>query len=82
MKKMIVLKIKKKILKYCNNRKQKLITEKKLKNTYGLKKYRIQEVIKPGQVILIQVLKEERGQKGAALNNIYIFGWKIYGSNA
>ena len=39
----------------------------KLKNTYGLKKYRIQEVIKPGQVILIQVLKEERGQKGAAL---------------
>ena len=28
----------------------------KLKNTYGLKKYRIQEVIKPGQVILIQVL--------------------------
>ena len=39
----------------------------KLKNTYGLKKYRIQEVIKPGQVILVQVLKEERGQKGAAL---------------
>ena len=39
----------------------------KLKNTYGLKRYRIQEVIKPGQVILIQVLKEERGQKGAAL---------------
>ncbi len=39
----------------------------KLKNSYGLKKYRIQEVIKPGQVILIQVLKEERGQKGAAL---------------
>jgi ribonuclease E len=39
----------------------------KLKNTYGVKRYRIQEVIKPGQVILIQVLKEERGQKGAAL---------------
>ena len=39
----------------------------KLKNTYGVKKYRIQEVIKPGQVVLIQVLKEERGQKGAAL---------------
>ena len=39
----------------------------KLKNTYGLKRYRIQEVIKPGQVILIQVIKEERGQKGAAL---------------
>ena len=39
----------------------------KLKSSYGLKRYRIQEVIKPGQVILIQVLKEERGQKGAAL---------------
>ena len=39
----------------------------KLKNTYGIKKYRIQEVIKPGQVLLIQVIKEERGQKGAAL---------------
>jgi ribonuclease E len=39
----------------------------RLKNTYGVKRYRIQEVIKPGQVILIQVLKEERGQKGAAL---------------
>tara|TARA_B100001559_G_scaffold319918_1_gene330529 strand:+ start:244 stop:2100 length:1857 start_codon:yes stop_codon:yes gene_type:complete len=39
----------------------------KLKNVYGVKRYRIQEVIKPGQVILIQVIKEERGQKGAAL---------------
>ena len=38
-----------------------------LKNTYGIKRYRIQEVIKPGQVILVQVLKEERGQKGSAL---------------
>ncbi len=45
----------------------KINYREKLKNTYGLKKYRIQEVIKPGQVILIQVLKEERGQKGAAL---------------
>ena len=38
-----------------------------LKNRYGVRKYRIQEVIKPGQVILIQIIKEERGQKGAAL---------------
>ena len=38
-----------------------------LKKSYGLKKYRIQEVIKPGQIILVQVLKEERGQKGSAL---------------
>ena len=39
----------------------------KLKNRYGIRKYRIQEVIRPGQVILVQVMKEERGQKGAAL---------------
>ena len=39
----------------------------KLKNTYGVRRYKIQEVIKPGQIILIQVIKEERGQKGAAL---------------
>ncbi len=38
-----------------------------LKTSYGLKRYKIQEVIKPGQVILIQVIKEERGQKGSAL---------------
>ena len=38
-----------------------------LKKRYGVRRYRIQEVIKPGQVILIQVIKEERGQKGAAL---------------
>jgi len=39
----------------------------KLKNSYGVRRYKIQEVIKPGQVILIQVNKEERGNKGAAL---------------
>jgi len=38
-----------------------------LKSSYGLKRYKIQEVIRPGQVVLIQVIKEERGQKGAAL---------------
>jgi len=38
-----------------------------VKSSLGIKRYRIQEVIKPGQVILIQVIKEERGQKGAAL---------------
>lgn len=31
------------------------------------KKYRIQEVIHPGQVMLIQAVKEERGNKGAAM---------------
>ena len=38
--------------------------EKKLK----FKRYKIQEVIKPNQVILVQVIKDERGQKGAALS--------------
>ena len=38
-----------------------------IKSSYGIKRYKIQEVIRPGQVILIQVIKEERGQKGAAL---------------
>ena len=38
-----------------------------VKTSYGIKRYKIQEVIKPGQVVLIQVIKEERGQKGAAL---------------
>jgi ribonuclease E len=38
-----------------------------VKSSFGIKRYKIQEVIKPGQVILIQVIKEERGQKGAAL---------------
>ncbi|MBI3419354.1 MAG: ribonuclease E/G [Proteobacteria bacterium] len=32
-----------------------------------IRRYRIQEVIKRGQIMLIQVVKEERGNKGAAL---------------
>ena len=32
-----------------------------------LRKYKIQEVIKSGQIVLIQVEKEERGNKGAAV---------------
>ena len=38
-----------------------------LKKKYGIRRYRIQEVLKPDQIILIQILKDERGQKGAAL---------------
>ena len=38
-----------------------------LKRRRGIRRYRIQEVIKPNQVILVQILKDERGQKGAAL---------------
>ena len=50
-----------------NEEEEKKEYREELKSSYGLKRYRIQEVIKPGQVILIQVIKEERGQKGAAL---------------
>ena len=38
-----------------------------LKKKHGIKRYKIQEVIKPDQIILVQILKDERGQKGAAL---------------
>ena len=31
------------------------------------RRYKIQEVIKRGQIILVQIVKEERGNKGAAL---------------
>ena len=41
---------------------------KQKKNKQIFKRYKIQEVIKPNQVILIQVIKDERGQKGAALS--------------
>ena len=42
--------------------------EKKKENKLRFKRYKIQEVIKPNQVILVQVIKDERGQKGAALS--------------
>ena len=44
--------------------KDKSSTQKK----FPSKRYKIQEVIKPNQVILVQVLKDERGLKGAALS--------------
>ena len=40
----------------------------KNENKPKFKRYKIQEVIKPNQVILVQVIKDERGQKGAALS--------------
>jgi len=49
------------------DKKEGVNVREKLKKSYGIKRYKIQEVIKPGQVILIQVIKEERGNKGAAL---------------
>ena len=48
--------------------KENLESEKKNKKKLKFKRYKIQEVIKPNQVILIQVIKDERGQKGAALS--------------
>ncbi len=42
--------------------------EKKNEHRFKFKRYKIQEVIKPNQVILVQVVKDERGQKGAALS--------------
>ena len=49
---------------------EKQEVEEKEKNEKRLKfkRYKIQEVIKPNQVILVQVIKDERGQKGAALS--------------
>ena len=38
------------------------------KKIFPKKRYKIQEVIKPNQVILVQVIKDERGFKGAALS--------------
>ena len=42
--------------------------KEKIKNVYKLsKKYSIQEVIKRGQTVLVQVYKDERGNKGVSL---------------
>ena len=49
----------------------------KIKSSLGIKRYKIQEVIKPGQVVLIQVIKEERGQKGAALTTFISLAGKF-----
>ena len=43
------------------------IEESKKEKRYPARRYKIQEVIKPNQVILTQVIKDERGFKGAAL---------------
>ena len=53
---------------------EKAIKNRKYKSSTNLKRklyrsYKIQEVIKTGQLILIQVVKEERGNKGAALTS-------------
>ena len=50
------------------NQDEKVSEIKKITPRSRFKRYKIQEVIKPNQVILIQVLKDERGQKGSALS--------------
>ena len=55
------------IVKIKNSKQTILKKEREIENRYGVRKYKIQEVIRPGQVILIQITKAERGQKGAAL---------------
>ena len=45
-----------------------IVENNKKQINYPSKRYKIQEVIKPNQVILVQVLKDERGFKGAALS--------------
>jgi ribonuclease E len=51
------------------NQSESLVKENTKKiRPFKFKRYKIQEVIKPNQVILIQVIKDERGQKGAALS--------------
>ena len=51
-----------------SNEATQIVETKKPPQRFSSKRYKIQEVIKPNQVILIQVLKDERGQKGAALS--------------
>ncbi len=50
-----------------NSRLEKNDQFNELKRKHGIRRYKIQEVIKPEQIILVQILKDERGQKGAAL---------------
>ena len=51
-----------------NSNDAEIVENNKKKINYPSKRYKIQEVIKPNQVILVQVLKDERGFKGAALS--------------
>ncbi|WPY00744.1 Rne/Rng family ribonuclease [Candidatus Trichorickettsia mobilis] len=48
--------------------------DKEIANSY--KQYKIQEVIKKGQILLVQLVKEERGNKGASLTTYISFAGK------
>jgi len=56
-----------------DNEKPNITNDKKKKYLNFFKKYKIQEVIKPKQVILVQINKEERGLKGSALTTFLSF---------
>ena len=58
-----------------NSNEKKLINSKEAKKQYVnfFRKYKIQDVIKPRQVILVQINKEERALKGAALTTFLSF---------
>ncbi len=60
-----------KILSRDKNRVKKLSPRKEYINFF--RKYKIQDVIRPRQVILVQINKEERGLKGAALTTFLSF---------
>ena len=53
------------------NRQRKINPKKEYFNFF--RKYKIQDVIRPRQVILVQINKEERGLKGAALTTFLSF---------
>ena len=57
-----------------SNKQNKIKVSNPKKEYYNFfKKYKIQDVIKPRQVILVQINKEERGLKGAALTTFLSF---------
>ena len=51
-----------------NNENSDIEKEKKTHSRFKFKKYKIQEVIKPNHVLLVQVTKDQSGQPGAALS--------------
>ena len=52
--------------------------ENQNKNKLKFKRYKIQEVIKPNQVILVQVIKDEKRTKRCCSKHVYFNSRKIY----
>ena len=52
------------------------------KKRHFQRKYKIQEVIKVRQILLIQVTKEERGNKESSFNNLSFYSRKVLRFNA